>query len=277
LDFVDSHCHLDDARFAGDREEIIARARAAGLKYMLSIGTGDGPPDLSAAVRIADLYPFVYATVGIHPNDVGKINLNTFENLTGLLRHPKVVAIGEIGLDYHWDTPRDIQTPAFIRQLEIAAEAKMPIVIHTRDAWQDTLDLLRRHWAPTGLGCLMHCFTGDAKQAHECLDLGFHLAFGGVTTYPKAPEVREAARIAPSDRILLETDCPYLPPIPYRGQRNEPAYVVHTAKVVAEVRGISLQQLAQETTANFERFFGIGSGEGARNNPLETQPPGTIH
>jgi TatD DNase family protein len=274
VDFVDSHCHLDDSKFEIDREAMIARARAAGLKYLLSIGTGDGPPDLEAAVRVADRYSFVYATVGVHPNDVSKINPNTFENLTGLLWHPRVVAVGEIGLDYHWDTPREIQTPAFIRQMEIAAEAKMPIVIHTRDAWQDTLGLLRKHWAPTGLGCLMHCFTGDAEQAQECLDLGFHLAFGGVTTYPKAPEVRAAARIAPPGRLLLETDSPYLPPVPFRGQRNEPAYVIHTAKAVAEIRDVPLEQLARETTANFERFFRIA---GPPKNVVESQPSGAIH
>ncbi len=274
MDFVDSHCHLDDEKFDGDRDEMIVRARAAGLKYMLSIGTGNGPPDLEAAVRVADRFPFVYATVGVHPNDVGKINLNTFEKLTGLVRHPKVKAVGEIGLDYHWDVPREIQAPAFIRQMQIAAEAKMPIVIHTRDAWRDTLDLLRQHWAPTGLGCLMHCFTGDEEQARECLDLGFSLAFGGVTTYPKAPEVREAARITPVDRIMLETDSPYLPPIPYRGQRNEPAYVVKTAKAVADIRGVSLEELARQTTLNFERFFGIAT---PATTALETQPPGTIH
>lgn len=273
-EFVDSHCHLDDRQFEGDRDETIARARAAGLKYMLSIGTGDGPPDLEAAVRVADRFPFVYATVGVHPNDVGKINLNTFENLAELLKHPKVKAVGEIGLDYHWDTPREIQTPAFIRQMQIAAGANMPIVIHTRDAWRETLDLLREHWVPTGLGCVMHCFTGDAAQARECLDLGFSLAFGGVTTYPKAPEVRESARITPTDRLMLETDCPYLAPLPYRGKRNEPAYVVQTAKLMAEIRGVPVEQLARDTTANFERFFGILS---AANNAVETQPPGTIH
>jgi TatD DNase family protein len=274
VDFVDSHCHLDDEKFDVDREAMIARARAAGLKYLLSIGTGDGPPDLEAAVRVAEQYPFVYATVGIHPNDVDKINSDTFDNLTGLLQHPKVVAIGEIGLDYHWDTPREIQAPALIRQMEIAAEARLPIVIHTRDAWQDTLDLLRGHWAPTGLGCLMHCFTGTPEQARECLDLGFYLAFGGVTTYPKAPEVRDAARITPADRILIETDCPYLPPVPFRGQRNEPAYLVHTAKAVAEIRGVPLGQLATETTANFERFFRIPC---ASDSAPESKPPGAIH
>jgi TatD DNase family protein len=139
--------------------------------------------------------------------------------------------------------------------MEMAAETRMPIVIHTRDAWRDTLDMLRSHWAPTGLGCVMHCFTGDADAASECLDLGFHLSFGGVTTFPKSAEIREAARITPADRLLLETDCPYLAPIPYRGKRNEPAYVAHTAQAIADVRGVPVELLAAETTANFERLF----------------------
>ncbi len=257
MHLVDSHCHLDDHRYDDDREAVIGRARQAGVQYMLAIGTGDGPPHLEAAVRLADTYPFVFATVGIHPNDACKINLNTFEKLAELLSHPKVKAIGEIGLDYHWGTPKEAQVPVFVRQMELAAETRMPIVIHTRDAWRDTLDLLRTHWAPTGLGCVMHCFTGDAAAARECLDLGFHLSFGGVTTFPKSAEIREAARITPADRLLLETDCPYLAPMPYRGKRNEPAYVAYTAQVIAEVRGVPVEQLAAETTANFERLFHV--------------------
>jgi TatD DNase family protein len=255
VQLVDSHCHLDDHRYDDDREAVIDRARQAGVEYMLAIGTGDGPPDLEAAVRLADRYPFVFATVGVHPNDACKINLYTFEKLAELLRHPKVKAIGEIGLDYHWGTPKEAQVPVFVRQMEMAAETRMPIVIHTRDAWRDTLDMLRTHWAPTGLGCVMHCFTGDADAARECLDLGFHLSFGGVTTFPKSAEIREAARITPADRLLLETDCPYLAPIPYRGKRNEPAYVAYIAQAIADVRGVPVEQLAAETTANFERLF----------------------
>jgi TatD DNase family protein len=257
VELVDSHCHLDDSRFEDDREAVIARAGEAGLKYMLSIGTGDGPPDLEAAIRVAGLHPKVYATVGVHPNDAPKVDGKTFENLAGLMGHRKVVAVGEIGLDYHWDTPKEAQLPVFLRQLELAREARMPIVIHTRDAWRDTLDILREHWAPAGLDCVMHCFTGGADEARECLDLGFCLSFGGVATYPKSKEVREAARVVPSDRLLLETDCPYLAPVPHRGQRNEPAYLVHSAQVIAEARGVSLDQLALETTANFERVFRI--------------------
>lgn len=254
---VDSHCHLDDSQFESDRVEVIERARAVGVGCMLAIGTGNGPPDLSAAVRLAEQFPPVYATVGVHPNDAPKITANTFTDLERLLAHRKVKAIGEIGLDYHWGTPKDVQTSAFIRQLEIAANHRVPLIIHTRDAWTDTIEILRRHWAYTSLGCLMHCFTGTTDQAKECLDLGFMLAFGGVTTYPKAADVRESAKMTPSDRILLETDAPYLAPVPFRGRRNEPAYVAHTARTIAELRDVTVEKLAQQTTENFARFFDI--------------------
>lgn len=252
---VDSHCHLDDKQFDTDRDAVIERAHAAGLKYMLTIGTGDGPPDLEAALRLAERYPSVFATVGVHPNDAAKLDLNTFKNLEHLLRHPKVMAMGEIGLDYHWGVPKESQMSLFRRQLELAAEAHMPIVIHTRDAWEDTLAVLEEHWAPTELPCVLHCFTGDAALAQRCLNLGFDLAFGGVATFPKATDVREAARITPAERLLVETDSPYLAPVPFRAKRNEPAYVVHTARAIADVRGVAVDQLMSQTTANFERLF----------------------
>lgn len=254
---VDSHCHLDDEQFDTDRDSVVERARQAGLKYILSIGTGNGPPDLQAAVRMAEKYPFVLATVGVHPNDAGKIDSETFHHVQQLLTHSKIKAIGEIGLDYHWGVPKEKQVPVFVRQLEIAAVDRLPVVIHTRDAWTDTVEILRREWAPTGLGCVMHCFTGDREQADECLALGFFLSFGGVTTFPKAENVREAARITPSDRLLIETDAPYLAPVPQRGKRNEPAFVVHTARAVAEARGISVEEICMTTTRNFERLFAI--------------------
>lgn len=254
---ADSHCHLDDKQFDADRDAVIERALEAGLQYMLTIGTGDGPPDLEVAVRLADRYPCVFATVGMHPNDAVKLDLNTFKNLEELLGHPKVKAMGEIGLDYHWGVPKEAQMPVFRQQLELAAELRKPVVIHTRDAWEDTLEVLEEHWAPTGLPGVMHCFTGDPKLAQRCLDLGFYLAFGGVATFPKAAEVREAARITPGDRLLIETDSPYLAPIPFRGKRNEPAYVRHTAVAIAEVRGVPLAELASQTTANFERLFDV--------------------
>ena len=259
MELVDSHCHLDDSQFNADRPAVLQRAREAGLKYILSIGTGDGPPDLSVAIRQAEEHSFVYATVGVHPNDAAKVEPNTFRDLQSLLRHPKVKALGEIGLDYHWGVSKEVQMPVFIQQLEIAAAARMPVIIHTRDAWADTLSVLRTHWASKGLPGIMHCFTGDAAQARECLDMGFYLAFGGVTTYPKAAEVREAARIVPSDRLLLETDAPYLAPVPHRGKRNEPAYVAQTARALAQAREQDLNQLAALTTANFERLFGFTS------------------
>ena len=249
---IDSHTHLDDAQFNEDRAAVIERARAAGVERMLAIGTGGGPPDLEAGVRLAGEYPFVLATVGVHPHDASKATEATFERLRELAAHPKVVAIGEIGLDYHYDfSPRDVQRAVFSRQLAIAAEAALPIIIHTREAWDDTFEILRREWRGEGI---LHCFTGDAVQARQALDAGFHLAFGGVLTFPKAEPVREAARITPSDRLLIETDCPYLAPVPHRGKRNEPAFVLETARRLAEVRGQTVEEIAALTADNFERL-----------------------
>jgi TatD DNase family protein len=249
---VDSHCHLDDEQFDPDRDQTVERARAAGIDTLMAIGTGHGPPDLEAALRLADRYPFAYATVGVHPHDAAKASDDTFARLRDLAQHPKVRALGEIGLDYHYDfSPRDVQRTVFERQLALAAQPGLPVVIHTREAWEDTLSILRAAAPRCGI---MHCFTGDAAQAREALDLGFHLAFGGVLTFPKAEAVRESARITPADRLLLETDCPYLAPVPMRGKRNEPGFLVETARRLAEVRGVSLEEIAAQTTANFERL-----------------------
>jgi TatD DNase family protein len=249
---IDSHTHLDDAQFNEDRAAVIERARAAGVERMLAIGTGGGPPDLKAGLRLAQEYPFVLASVGVHPHDSSKATEATFERLRELAAHPKVVAIGEIGLDYHYDfSPRDVQRAVFSRQLAIAAEAALPIIIHTREAWDDTFEILRREWRGEGI---LHCFTGDAVQARQALDAGFHLAFGGVLTFPKAEPVREAARITPSDRLLIETDCPYLAPVPHRGKRNEPAFVLETARRLAQVRGQPVEEIAALTADNFERL-----------------------
>jgi TatD DNase family protein len=243
VELVDSHCHLDDEQFDSDRAAVIERARDARVKYMLAIGAG-------AAVRLAEEHPFIFVATGIHPNESA-----TFLDVERFIGHPKVKAIGEIGLDYHWGVPKETQMPVFLRQLEIASAARLPIVIHTRDAWTDTLDILRTHWK--GMPCVVHCFTGSADQARECLDLGFHLALGGVATFPKSAELRAVARIIPADRLLLETDAPYLAPAPKRGKRNEPAFVQYTAQVVADARGVPVEDLAAETTANFERLFSI--------------------
>jgi len=249
MTLVDTHCHLDDSKFDEDREQAIERALAAGVTRLMAIGTGNGPPDLEVAVRLADRYPFVYATIGVHPHDASKATAETFDRLRELAGHPKVLAIGEIGLDYHYDfSPRDVQLSVFERQLALAADTKKLVVIHTREAWDDTLAAV----ASLPHGGVMHCFTGDAAQARQALDRGFHLSFGGVLTFPKAEALREAARLAPDDRILVETDCPYLAPVPHRGKRNEPAFVVDTVRRLAEVRGTTPENIAQLTTRNFE-------------------------
>ena len=249
---IDSHTHLDDEQFDEDRAAVMERARAAGVDRLLAIGTGSGPPDLEAALRLAAAYPFVAATVGVHPHDAAKATEATFERLRELAADPRVVAIGEIGLDYHYDfSPRAVQRTAFARQLEIANEFSLPISIHTREAWEDTLKVLRSQWRGDGI---LHCFTGDRAQAEQALDAGLSLAFGGVLTFPKAEAVREAARLTPDDRLLIETDCPYLAPVPHRGKRNEPAFLLDTARRLAEVRGQSVEEIAALTTANFERL-----------------------
>ncbi len=254
---VDSHCHLDDSKFDADREPVIERAMAAGVERLMAIGTGGGPPDLETAIRQADRYPFIYATIGVHPHDASKAVPDTFVALRELAAHPKVLAIGEIGLDYHYDfSPREVQRRVFEKQLEIAGESGKPIVIHTREAWEDTVAVLRERWRGAGI---MHCFTGGEQQAREALGLGFHLSFGGVLTFPKAEAVRQAARITPEDRLLVETDCPYLAPAPYRGKRNEPAFVVETVRRLAEVRGCTPSDIADVTTTNFERLCLTGA------------------
>jgi TatD DNase family protein len=252
---VDSHCHLDDRQFDPDREAVISRALEAGVSCMLAIGTGDGPPDLEAAIRLADAFPQVWATVGVHPHDARKATPETWRHMRELLSHPKVVAVGEIGLDYYYDhSPRQTQRAVFLEQLELAAEARKPVIIHTREAWEETLSLLRTHWAPTGFGGVFHCFSGGPAEAREALGLGFHLGFGGVVTFPKAERVREAARYVPADRLLLETDAPYLAPVPHRGKRNEPAFILETARRLAAERGEPPETLAANTTRNFQRL-----------------------
>jgi TatD DNase family protein len=256
MSLVDSHCHLDDRQFDADREAVIERALAGGISKMLAIGTGEGPPDLEAAIRLADRYDIIHATAGIHPQYAPQATVDHLTALANVIQHPKCVAVGEIGLDYYWKPfDKDRQTRLFIEQMQIAAGARKPIVIHTRDAWDDTIKLLREHWAPTSLPCIMHCFTGGVDEAKETVELGFYLSFAGVITYPKATAVREAAAIVPSDRLLVETDAPYLAPVPHRGKRNEPAYVCHTANKLAEVRGEEPARLARAIMTNFESLL----------------------
>jgi TatD DNase family protein len=253
--WIDSHCHLDHEQFNLDRDAVIERALAAGVERMVAIGTGDGPPDLEAGVRLADRYASIYATVGVHPHEAHKASGETYRRLSGLLEHPKVVALGEIGLDYHYDhSPRDVQRDVFIEQMRVARDARKPIVIHTREAWEDTFALLEQHWAPSGLPGIMHCFSGSYREAERSLALGFYLSFGGIVTFPKAADVQEAAKRAPADRILVETDAPYLAPVPKRGKRNEPQFMLETARKLAELRGVPLETIATSTTENFRRL-----------------------
>lgn len=258
MSLIDSHCHLDNADFDADRDDVVARALDAGVEHMVGIGTGNGPPDLEAGIRLADKYPSFYATVGIHPHDAAKAGPADLARLEQLLKHPRAIAVGEMGLDYHYDfSPRDTQKSVFIEQMAIAARAAKPIVIHTREAWSDTLALLAEHWAPHGIPGVMHCFSGGLSEARQALDLGFYLSFGGILTFPKALDVQAAAKAAPADRILVETDAPYLAPVPKRGKRNEPALIVHTAQKLAALRGETIQEISRATTENFRRLLGF--------------------
>jgi TatD DNase family protein len=279
MHLIDSHAHLDmysDEELPG----VLARSYAAGVRTILAIGIGDGPDTMHRALEIADSthapeLPTIYASAGIHPQEAHQATPEHLARLATLAARPRCIAIGEIGLDYyHVDNP-DIpaQQSAFVAQLNLAATARKPILIHCRtselatpaakgkygpaDAWEDLLRLLTDHWQPHALGGIMHCFSGTVDQARRSLDLGFHLSFAGNLTYPKAVTIREAAAFAPADRILVETDAPFLAPIPFRGQRNEPALTTHTAAALAELRNLSPSHLAAQTTANFHRLFAL--------------------
>jgi TatD DNase family protein len=263
--YVDSHAHLDGQQFAADRQDVIARALEAGIRTMVAIGNGDGPPTLDAGIQLADKYPFLYATVGIHPHEARLADESAYQTMEQLARHPKVIAWGEIGLDYFYDhSPREIQRQVFARQMELAAAAKLPIVIHCRpsggndgsdDAWSDCLGMIQDQWAPKGLRGILHCFTGNWPQARRALDMGFMISFAGNVTFPKAQQIRDAALEVPLDRMLIETDSPYLAPVPHRGKRNEPAFVKETARKLGELRGLAMEEMGEQTSSNFYNFF----------------------
>ncbi len=262
--FIDSHAHLEGKRFDQDREQVMARAREAGVETILAIGIGDGPGTLDCAVKLAEHFPAVYATTGIHPHEAQLATEADFAEMERLARHPKVIAWGEIGLDYYYDhSPRDTQASVFVRQMELARSAKLPIIIHCRasegseNAWDDTVQLLREKWASSGLRGILHCFSGTLAHAQAALELGFMISFAGNLTFPKAQGIREVAKDIPLDRILIETDSPFLAPVPHRGKRNEPAFVVETARVLANLRGLPLEEVARHTTQNFYRFFSL--------------------
>jgi TatD DNase family protein len=243
-------------QFNADRPAMLERAKDAGVESILAIGSGTGPGSLDCAIHLATQSHGIYASIGIHPHEAKLATDADFDELDGLAKSEHVIAWGEIGLDYYYDhSPRDVQKDVFLRQMRLAAQNSLPIIIHCRpsnesdDAWADTIAILREHWAPTNLGGILHCFTA--------LEMGFMISFSGNVTFPKAQDIRDAAKQVPLDRMLIETDSPFLAPVPNRGKRNEPAFVVNVAEKIAEVRGMTAASVAAATTQNFYRFFGL--------------------
>jgi TatD DNase family protein len=262
--FVDSHAHLEGHRFDSDREQVIVRAREAGVETIVAIGNGDGPVNFDCGIQLAEKYEFIYATIGIHPHEAKLADQAAFDRMEQLAKRPKVIAWGEIGLDYYYDhSPRDVQQDVFVKQMELARSAKLPIVIHCRpsegseDGWDDCLRLIQGQWASAGLGGILHCFTGNTAQAKRALDMDFLVSFAGNITFPKAQQIRDAALAVPLDRMLIETDSPFLAPAPFRGKRNEPAFVKEVARQLGELRGFSPEEIGARTTQNFQRFFSL--------------------
>ena len=260
--YIDSHAHVEGEKFAADRADMLARAHEAGLERILAIGSGTGPGTYDCGLKIAEQHDWIFASMGLHPHEASVATETDYQEMAELARHPKIIAWGEIGLDYFYDhSPREVQKEVFRRQMELAASAKLPIIIHCRpsnnseNAWDDTLDMLREHWAPSGLPGILHCFTGEWKHAQGALEIGFYISFAGNVSYPKAENIRNAAKEVPLERMLIETDSPYLAPVPHRGKRNEPAYVVNTAETIARLRGLTKEQLGRQSAENFYALF----------------------
>ncbi|NPV53580.1 MAG: TatD family hydrolase [Firmicutes bacterium] len=255
LFLVDTHAHLDDERFGPDRDEVVERAARGGVKLIINVGCDI--PSSEAAIAFNRSYKGVYAVIGIHPHDALNAPPDAIDRLRNLAQDRAVLAIGEIGLDYHYDfSPRDVQRELFARQLDLARELGLPVVIHDREAHGDVLDLLRARAA--GLreaGGILHCFSGSLEMARECMKMGFYISLGGPLTFDNARRLREMAAALPLDRILLETDCPYLAPAPHRGERNEPGFVRFTAERLAGIRVMPLNVIAEITTTNARSAF----------------------
>ncbi|MBF8983723.1 TatD family hydrolase [Lutibacter sp. B2] len=251
----DSHAHLDDKRFENERDEIIANAKEAGVEYILNPGA-----DFESSVRaieVAKKYDMVYASVGMHPHDAKDMDEITLELFRAMAKKPKVVAIGEIGLDYHYDnSPRDIQQKWFIEQIRLAKELKLPIIIHDRDANEDVLRILKEE-NPFDTGVVLHCFSGSAELARQYVKLGAYISIAGPVTYKNAIKTVEVVEAVSLDRLFIETDSPYLTPMPHRGKRNEMAYVQFVADKIAQIKGISYEMVANQTKENAKKFFGI--------------------
>ncbi|MBW7651604.1 TatD family hydrolase [Anoxybacillus sp. ST4] len=251
----DTHAHLNATQFNEDVEQVIERARAEGVSHIVVVGFDR--PTIERAMELAEQYSFIYAAVGWHPVDAIHMTDDDLMMIEQLAAHPKVVALGEMGLDYYWDqSPKEVQKEVFRKQIRLAKKVKLPIIIHNRDATADIVHILREEQAAE-VGGVMHCFTGSVEVAHQCIDMNFYISFGGPVTFKNAKKPKEVAKEIPLDRMLIETDCPYLTPHPFRGKRNEPSYVKYVAEAIAELKGVSFDEVAQKTSDNAKRLFGI--------------------
>ncbi len=259
MSYIDSHAHLDFPEILSDLEAVLRRARDAEVEAVLSVAcVRPEQKSLDAVLDIVDSHPQVWAAAGVHPHDASLYDDTLHSRIVSAMEHPRVVAWGEIGLDFHYDnSPREIQEKAFRRQLRAARDLRKPVVIHSRSAADETCRILEEEFADSHLGGVMHCFSYDWEVARRCLDFGFHLSFGGILTFPRAEQARRIAQAVPSDRYLIETDSPYLAPVPFRGKPNQPAWVAQVAEKLAEVRGVTSSEIGRESTANFNRLFGF--------------------
>ncbi len=254
--FTDSHAHLDDPRFEDDRAAVLERARQAGVERILAIASGTTAADCEKTLRLAAEHAFLWAAVGLHPHEAQHGSEELLGELERLAANPRVLAWGEIGLDYHYDhSPREVQQAVFRQQLQRARALKLPAIIHCREAWDDCLRILEEEWASSGLGGILHCFSADTEVARRALDWGFLISFAGNATFPRADNLRAAAGAVPLEALLIETDCPYLAPQSVRGRRNEPAFVVEVAATLAGLHGVSREELGARTSENFLRLF----------------------
>ncbi|HEU0173097.1 MAG TPA: TatD family hydrolase [Blastocatellia bacterium] len=257
---IDSHAHLDVPNYDADRAEVISRARQSGVEMILEIcGSDIARGSLDVGLKLAEEYPFIYAAVGAHPHEASLYDEALDRKLLAMSDHEKVIGWGEIGLDYHYDhSPRDAQRLVFRRQLRVALERRLPAIIHTREAEDDTIQILREDWEEGGgdaVGGIIHCFTGTQRLADAAIEMGFYISFSGVLTFKNAADLRDVARSVPMERLLIETDCPYLAPLPHRGKRNEPAFVKETAAKLAELKTVGVEEVALATSDNFKRLF----------------------
>ncbi|MBU8855576.1 hydrolase TatD [Priestia megaterium] len=251
----DTHVHLNAEQYEDDLQEVINRALEKGVQNMVVVGFDE--PTIKKAIQIAETYDFIYASVGWHPVDAIDMTDEHLAWIEELAQHPKVVALGEMGLDYHWDkSPKEIQKDVFRRQIRLARKVNLPIIIHNRDATEDVVTILKEEHVEE-VGGIMHCFTGSIEVAKQCMDMNMYISFGGPVTFKNAKKPKEVATELPLDKLLIETDCPYLTPHPFRGKRNEPGYVSYVAEQIAELKGITYEELADITTANAKKLFGI--------------------